>query len=178
MVGMEQMCVSPNMMNPFGAPQQMMVPPPVPVTTQNHFPKIDITVIGNKTSAYNACCYCFTMFFASLLIFPLCFMCCMWWKKIVYPKYEVNIEFYRAVGRFLRSTNTVTHLTLNICDNAFDAAKARALYESLEGTSLQQFTLSNKALACNYQSDEADSFLQNVTPIKGLNMTANMTWGD
>lgn len=181
MVPMEQMATSPSGYSPYvPAP-----PPPSQISAQlggsvggqNYFPKVDITVVGNKTSSYNSVCYFLTICLASIIIIPLCFMCCMWYKKIIYPKYEVNIEFYRAIGRFLRN-NTVTSLTLNVCDNAFNANKARALYESLEGTPLQQFTFSNMALACNYEDSEADDFVMNMSAIKNLGKTTTMTWGD
>jgi hypothetical protein len=62
----------------------------------------NITVVGTKTSTGSDMCFCVTILLASFIIFPLFFMCCMWWKKIVFPKYEMNGDFYRALGNFLR----------------------------------------------------------------------------
>lgn len=62
----------------------------------------NITVVGNKTENGNQCCLISTIFLGGCLIFPLFFMCCSWWKKIVSCKYDLNIEFYRLLGDFLR----------------------------------------------------------------------------
>ena len=62
---------------------------------QNGIPihTVDITVVGNTAETGNSACYCLTCLFVCL-IFPIFFMCCDWWKRIVYPKYEVNPETY------------------------------------------------------------------------------------
>lgn len=85
------MVATPNGMQVPPPPQAAPQPTVTAVTMQNYFPKVDITAVGNKTSDYNFLCHCITIGIASILIFPMCFMCCMWWKKIVYPKYEINI---------------------------------------------------------------------------------------
>jgi hypothetical protein len=100
MVPMEQMSIDPSFPNPnMGYPpsqpqmqMQMMVPQPMimapqPMVMPTSFAKVDITVVGNKMSPYDCFCYTITYLLGACLIFPLCFMCCMWWKKMVYPKY-------------------------------------------------------------------------------------------
>lgn len=131
MVPMEQMTIdtsflNPNMGYPPSQPQMMM--PPQPMVMPTSFAKVDITAIGNKISAYNCLVYTLTYVLSGCLIIPLFFMSCMWWKKIVYPKYELNIEFYRSIGRYLRSNPLCIELAINVCDNAFDGSKARVLY--------------------------------------------------
>ena len=128
----------------------------------------NITVAGNQTSEGNDCCFILTFFLGVILILPFCFMCCMWWKKIVYPKYEMTVQFYRTIGVFLRKERQCILLNLTVVDNAFNAEKAKVLFESLSGTSLTGFTFKNIALACNYNESEADSFITNMTPLKGL----------
>jgi hypothetical protein len=123
--------------------QMMSGMPVVPIYQGN------LTIVGNKTGMTNSCCYCLTMIFAAFLIFPFCFMCCMWWKKLVYPKYEMNVETYRAIARFVAASG-ITNLTLTIVDNCFNAEKARILYEALASSRITGFTFLNKALACNY----------------------------
>ena len=51
----------------------------------------NITVAGRQTSMGSLCCALLTVILGVCLIFPLCFMCCMWWRKIVYPKYEMTV---------------------------------------------------------------------------------------
>lgn len=89
------------------------VPPPNQAT---------LIIVGNKTSSTNYCCYGATILSGAFCILPLLFTCCMWWKKIVLPKYEVNLEVYRNVGRLISSAgSTITNLTLQVVDNAFNA---------------------------------------------------------
>jgi hypothetical protein len=114
-------------------------------------------IVGSKASTSNGCCMTLTFMFACL-IFPLFCMCCGWWKKIVYPQYEMNIEFYKSIGRFLRFCTTCTALTVTVVDNAFDKKRARALFESIQGTQLTSFTFENKAVAINYNDNEASDF--------------------
>lgn len=87
------------------------------------------------------------------LIFPIFFMFCAWWKKLVHPHYEMNIEFYRSIGRFLRTCTTCIALTVTVVDNAFDKQRADILYESIQGTQLRSFTFENKAIAIDYNND-------------------------
>jgi hypothetical protein len=139
-----------------------------------------VTIVGNKTSATNNCCLCMTICFGAFLIFPLCFMCCGWWKKMVLPKYEINAETYRALGRIIASPATaITNLTLTVVDNAFNAEKARILYEVVSQSRLTGFTFNNLALACNYQASEADDFVQNMSAMKSLTqITSSCIWDD
>lgn len=98
-----------------------------PMSSTSILSQLNITAVGAKTRAGNTCCLVLTMIFGCL-IFPLCFMCCAWWKKIVYPIYEINIEFYRSIGRFLRQNPQCNNITLTVADSGFDRNKARALY--------------------------------------------------
>ena len=103
----------------------------------------------------------------------------MWWKKIVYPKYEVNEEFYRALVRFCRRSQYCTTINLTIADNAFNGEKANLLYEGLSSSSVTTFNFINMALACNYRENEADNFMNNVAPLKDLTrITTSLSWGD
>lgn len=50
----------------------------------------NITIAGTKTKSTNVCCMVSTLV-CSCCIFPLCFMCCAWWKKIVFPRFELSV---------------------------------------------------------------------------------------
>lgn len=80
-------------------------------------------------------------------------MYCGWWRKIVHPHYEVNIEFYKSLGRFLRTCTTCTALSVIVVDNAFDKKRAEALYESIQGTQLASFAFENKSIVIDYIND-------------------------
>jgi len=63
----------------------------------------NISIVGSKVKTSNGCCYTVTICFGSLLIFPLCFMCCGWWKKIAYPLYEISLDTYKMLGNVINS---------------------------------------------------------------------------
>lgn len=49
--------------------------------------QLNLLIVGGKTKTSNQCCYTMTVMAGSCLIIPLFFMCCGWWKRIVYPAY-------------------------------------------------------------------------------------------
>lgn len=77
-------------------------------------------------------------------------MCCMWWKKIVYPKYQINPETYRALARFVRQASDLKTLNLTVVDNSFGPEKASIIYDILSTSLLTIFSFKNMALDCDY----------------------------
>ena len=96
-------------------------------TVSNGVTHLNVTTVGQKTEQRNDCIRIVTMLLGMCLIFPLCFTCCMWWKKLVYPKYEVTEEVYRAIWRFCSRSPQCTVINLSVADNAFNGEKARML---------------------------------------------------
>lgn len=47
--------------------------------------EINITCLGQQIKPYKPCYVICTGIWGALFIFPLLFMCCNWWKKIVMP---------------------------------------------------------------------------------------------
>ena len=92
--------------------QQQMMQPQQMNTGVN---QLNIISVGEKDPG-NSLCYSLTVFFTCLIL-PLFFMCCNWWKRIVYPKYCISAEFYRAVGQFVRNNAACTTVKLTVCDN-------------------------------------------------------------
>lgn len=140
--------------------------------------QISITLIGNKVQASNECCYTATLLSGSFCILPLFLMCCMCWKKIVYPHYELTQAAYQSVIDLIRIFPSATHLTLSVTDNAFGAEKARMLYEALSSSRIATFSFNNRALACNGAHNEADDFRNNMLPFKSMSLTSEIVWGD
>ena len=105
-------------------------------------------------------------------------MCCMWWKKIVNAHYEVNIDTYQVLANFINYTPSVTTITFEVIDNAFNTEKANVLHMALQGKNLTSFTFVNTAMPINYQNDEFDNFQLNVAPMKDLPFTTNFLWDD
>jgi hypothetical protein len=80
-----------------------------------------LTIVGSKTKVSNNCCFLLTMITGTFCIIPLFFLCCMWWKKIVYPEYVLADQVYRNLGRIVNRDSGVINLTLTVVDNAFNA---------------------------------------------------------
>ncbi len=90
-------------------------------TPSSSIQQINITLVGNKTKPTNNCCAVSTFMIGGLLILPLFMMCCMWWKKIVYPLYELSSQTYKDIGLFLEKNPTANNLNLTVIDNTFGA---------------------------------------------------------
>lgn len=76
-----------NMMPGMMGAQMMGMIPQVPTTGPQQMQQANITVIGSKTKTGSTCCVIATMMTGAFCILPLCFMCCMWWKKIASALY-------------------------------------------------------------------------------------------
>lgn len=48
-----------------------------------------ISCTGTQVSETNVCCIICTAIWGGILIFPMCFMCCDWWKRIAYASFNV-----------------------------------------------------------------------------------------
>ncbi len=140
--------------------------------------QINIMLVGNKTKSSNPMCIFSTICFGMCCIFPLCFMCCNWWKKAVYPIYELSLQAYREVASFLERNPTANNLNLIVVDNAFNYEKASVLYDTLSRGQIRTISFTNKALACNGELNELDSFRNNMLPIKSLGIESSLIWGD
>ena len=179
--------LNPNMPGQPGQPLEMsMMPmqvfPPAPVAPAANLPpgqlvEIRINVVGSKTESTSNCCYTLTILLGIFLIIPLFFMCCDWWKRIVHPKYVVNLQFYVLLGNFLRKNPTTRMLNLTIGDSAFDREKAQLLCQSLNGSRVDALTFKNSTSPTNYKSSEFDDFQTNVQPIKALPICSTISWG-
>jgi hypothetical protein len=81
----------------------------------------NLTIVGTKMKGGNTCCFLLTILLGSFCIIPLFFLCCMWWKKIVYPEYTLADQAYRNLGHIVNRSTGVINLTLTVVDNAFNA---------------------------------------------------------
>jgi hypothetical protein len=102
----------------------------------------------------------------------------MWWKRIVYPTYELTAEAYHSVARFIAKTPTLVTLDLTVIDNAFNAQKAAILHEALSRSQIQSFLFTNRVLNCDGKDNEASNFRQNMAAIKSLTMKTSIVWAD
>lgn len=138
----------------------------------------NISIAGIKTKGTNQCCIVSTIAIGGWCIVPLFFMCCDWWKKIVHPTYEISVETYNDIGRFISKNSTMNNLTLRVADNAFNAEKANILAEVIKRSNLTGFTFVNIAVPFNHLQNEAADFINNMAPIKSLGIATSLTWHD
>jgi hypothetical protein len=89
-------------------------------------------------------CILCTTIWGSILIFPLFFMCCDWWKRIAYPSYNIPETTYQSLQYLFQAPNLQT-LTMTVIDNRLNTAKAQMLYDLLSRSRLKGFTLVNSA---------------------------------
>lgn len=102
----------------------------------------------------------------------------MWWKRIVFPSYELTADAYHAVATFISKTPSMTTLDLTVTDNSFNAQKAAILHEALSRSQIQTFLFTNRVLNCNGKDDEASNFRQNMASVKALTMKTSIVWAD
>lgn len=106
----------------------------------------NIVCNGLEIKSYDICCMITTIVLGSILIFPLFFMCCEWWKKKVHPAYEIPIQTYKTLAKLI-SLPALKTMNLNLRDNKLNAAKSQILYDALSrAESLKGFTLFNTAM--------------------------------
>lgn len=116
---------------------------------------------------YSCWGYVCTIIWGSILLFPLFFICCGWWKRCVYPAYEIPYSVYESIGKLFRS-QSLRNVALYITDNTFDRAKAQILYNFVSASKITGFTLINNAGPYDFKGNEYSDFLQNMQPIRSL----------
>lgn len=126
-----------------------------------------LVITGKKIKEQNRSCYFATLVFGVCFIFPLFFLCCQCWKRMVYPAYEVSKEAYLMLIKLVQNTQLQV-LTLTVYDNAFNKEKCEILFEMIRKSTLKSFNFYNKAVGFDYQSNEKESFRENMMPIKEM----------
>lgn len=135
-----------------------------------------IMCTGTEIKTMNLCCFLFTVLCGGFLIFPLCFMCCDWWKKMVYPAHDIPIVAYQSLGRLI-SSPYLMNITINVVDSRFGAEKCQLLYSALSRSQVKGFQFTNGAGFYDYENDESSRFLERMRPIKSLPMQSEIKWG-
>ena len=101
--------------------------------------------------------YMCTLIWGSLIILPLFFMCCGWWKRCTYAVYDIPETIYNSLGNLTRS-GSLKNLSLTVVDNCFTANKANILYNLLSNSSLTGFTFIHGATAFDFNNNEFSNF--------------------
>ena len=79
----------------------------------------NITLIGNQTQRADGLIFCLIVLFGMCLIFPCFFLCCDWFKRCIWPLYELNAKIYRDLQNFVRTCPKMTNLSITVVDNYF-----------------------------------------------------------
>ena len=124
----------------------------------------------------NCMCYFCTIFWGSIFLLPLFCICCDWWRRCVFPAFDIPIETYHSMSRLFRSPN-LRNITLRVVDNTFDIQKADMLCKFVSESSLKGFTFVNSAGGYDYHDNEYSDFQQNMLPIKqNAGLIAEIQW--
>ena len=103
-------------------------------------------------------------------------MCCGWWKKCVYPLYEIPVSVYSSLARLIRG-GSIRNVTLTVLDNKLNAEKAAIIYDMVSQSQLSGFTLINRATAVDMDQNEHSDFDRNMMPLKSLtNLIVDVRW--
>lgn len=105
-----------------------------------------INVFGTKIQAYNSVVSCCIILWASLLIFPLFFLCCEWYKRLTEPGFSVNIKAYEAIRTLFMNAPNLKIVNLVIYDNAFGKEKYNLLGDIISMSRIKAFTIRNAVL--------------------------------
>ena len=135
-----------------------------------------ISLQGTQVSQFGMCCFIWTIVWGSILIFPLFFMCCDWWKRIVYPSFSVSYSAYGAIRNIVK-ISSLQNLTLTVTDNTFDQQKINLLYEIISTSNLKAFTFINLAGMYDYSSaNQYSEFFNRMKAFKKLPIITDLRW--
>ena len=76
----------------------------------------------------NTCALMCTVIWGGIILIPIFFMCCDWWRNCVYPAYDIDVSVYMSLQKLLRGSN-LRNLTLTVVDSTFGQNKAGILYQ-------------------------------------------------
>jgi len=61
----------------------------------NEITHCSVVIMGEEIKPGNAKCLILTVIMGLLCIFPLCFFCCQWWKRVVSQIFRMDESTYR-----------------------------------------------------------------------------------
>lgn len=116
-----------------------------------------LNITGKQIQGVNNGAYMATMIGASLIILPIFFICCDWWKRCTLAAYDVPISVYEGFSKLLRGSS-LRSLDITVNDSAFDALKASILFQGLSSSRISFFSFRNNAGDYDYVSNEYSNF--------------------
>lgn len=135
-----------------------------------------INITGSQIKNVDSCCFYTTIVAGGIVVFPLFFLCCDWWKRKVNKLYNVDNQGYDALTELIRKCQAY-ELYLMVEDNFFNRSKAEVIIESLQGSSVRNFVFSNVAGGFDADNRNYSSFTQYMRPIKSSLIRSDVSWG-
>ncbi len=107
---------------------------------------IDATIVvtGREVQSLNSTAFLCTFVWGSIIIIPLFFMCCNWWRRCVLAAYDIDFSVYLALAKVFRSRN-LRNVSLTVIDSTFDNNKSSTLYQLVSESRVNGFTFINQA---------------------------------
>ncbi len=125
----------------------------------------------------NTCGLMCTAIWGGIIILPLFFMCCDWWKQCVYPAWDIDIQVYSSLAK-LFSSPSLRNISITVVDSTLNQQKTNLLYQMVSSSKLNGFTFINKSGNWNFFGREYSDFNKNMKPIKMLpNVMSDIRWG-
>lgn len=123
--------------------------------------------MGTQIKGSDGCCLLATLIAGGILIFPLCFVWCDWWKRKVYKKYRVRDYGYEAIRNLIRKSSA-DELYLMVQDNSFNKMKADILFDAISHSKIKNFSFINVAQGFNCDGSNFSNFKDYMRPFKSL----------
>ena len=111
----------------------------------------------------------------SIFLFPLFFICCDWWKKIINKLYSVEMSGYEGAAQLILNSRA-DDVYLMVQDNLFNESKAQVLIKALERSAVRNFVFNNVAVGFNSDGYNFSDFDIYMRPIKSLGMRSDISW--
>ena len=108
-----------------------------------------IVVTGREVQALNTTGFLCTFIWGSIIIIPLFFMCCNWWRRCVLAAYDIDLSAYVALAKLFRSSN-LRNVSLTVADSTFGSNKSSTLYQMVSESRINGFTFINQAGQYDY----------------------------
>lgn len=140
------------------------------------YTSLRINVSGTLTKGNDVCCLWATIIVGSILLFPLFFICCDWWKRRINKNFKVEDEGYEAIINLVHNSS-VDEFYLMVQDNTFNKMKAEALCDALSRSKIKNFSFTNMALGFDCEGSNFSDFDQYMRPFKSLPMRSDISWG-
>ncbi len=134
-----------------------------------------IDIAGTILQTFNMCCWITTIICGSVLLIPLFFFCCDWWKRKTLQTLIVDLVGYAGVAKMIQYTGA-TQVYLTVQDNYFSQAKAQILIQAISKAKIQNFTFINTVEGFDALENNYSEFDKYMRPILQYVKHAEISW--